>query len=730
MTTLQTSFAHRPPLEIWGGVECTVNRVGDQFFSQLERSGHDQRLEDLNRFAELGLRAFRMPVLWERVAPNGLNDADWRWTDARLERLRDLNLRPIVGLLHHGSGPLETNLLDPRFPQKLASYARGVAERYPWVSDWTPVNEPLTTARFSALYGHWYPHARDERAFLRATLHQCRAVTLAMQAIREVNPNARLVQTEDLGRTWSTPRLSYQADFENERRWLSLDLISGRLEPHLPMWSHLRWLGVSENELRWFLEHPCPPDIVGINHYLTSERFLDERLERYPTSTHGGNGRDRYADVEAVRVLEPGPQGPRSILRDAWARYGLPLSITECHLGCSRDEQLRWLMAVWRAAVAVRDEGADIRAVTVWSLLGAFDWDSLLTRQRGRYEPGVFDARHAADTEPRPTALTRAVRELARGEPPTHPVSSGRGWWVRPERLLYPSVDRTTGLDVTTPSATPDEHPRDRPLLILGSTPVLVQALERWCHLRGLEHHALPGDPLEVTHTEAFTATLRDDEPWAVICADGLEPTTDPEAWDGLTRACEQRDVRLMSLQKSSLPVSPLSALEEPDDDESARARARLEHRVLEVWPRTLFIRRGLSFHPWAMGDATVRALRTLASGGAVRLTDRGIVTPSYLPDVLDAALDLLIDDECGAWHLAHGETVTHADFVRRAARVAGLNLERIEVASFAKRRYRRTPAFQLRRDRHAALLPPLEDALKRFVNEARPLWMSWKGAP
>ena len=43
-----------------------------------------------------------------------------------------------------------------------------VAERYPWVRRYTPVNEPLTTARFSALYGLWYPHVRDDAAFLRA----------------------------------------------------------------------------------------------------------------------------------------------------------------------------------------------------------------------------------------------------------------------------------------------------------------------------------------------------------------------------------------------------------------------------------------------------------------------------------------------------------------------------------------------------------------------------------
>src|SRR4051795_5230261 len=106
-------------LELWGGVECTFNRVGDAYFDQSERLGHTTRLSDLDRLAGLGIRAIRYPVLWEKVAPNGLAQADWSWTDERLERLRALGIRPIVGLVHHGSGPQWTSLVDPAFPAGL-----------------------------------------------------------------------------------------------------------------------------------------------------------------------------------------------------------------------------------------------------------------------------------------------------------------------------------------------------------------------------------------------------------------------------------------------------------------------------------------------------------------------------------------------------------------------------------------------------------------------------------
>src|SRR4051794_38725361 len=94
-----------PALELWGGIECTVNRVGDRFHDQFEWSGHAARPEDLDLLAGLGLRALRYPVLWERVAPDDPARPDWSWADDRLARLNRLGVRPVVGLVHHGGGP-------------------------------------------------------------------------------------------------------------------------------------------------------------------------------------------------------------------------------------------------------------------------------------------------------------------------------------------------------------------------------------------------------------------------------------------------------------------------------------------------------------------------------------------------------------------------------------------------------------------------------------------------
>ena len=162
---MRRSIIARPPLEVWGGLEPTINRVGDRYFDQIEQSGHAWRTGDLDRFAALGLRTLRYPVLWERTAPKDIAVADWSWPDERLAYLRALGIRPIVGLVHHGSGPPWTSLVDPGFGEHLATYAAALAARFPWIEDYTPLNEPLTTARFSGLYGLWYPHGRDDATF-------------------------------------------------------------------------------------------------------------------------------------------------------------------------------------------------------------------------------------------------------------------------------------------------------------------------------------------------------------------------------------------------------------------------------------------------------------------------------------------------------------------------------------------------------------------------------------
>jgi dTDP-4-dehydrorhamnose reductase len=722
---------------MWGGIECTVNRVENRYFDQLERNGHADRPDDLDRFAALGLRALRYPILWERTAPHGLAKANWRWADQRLKRLKKLGIRPIIGLVHHGSGPVSTSLLDPAFPQKLAEYAAAVATRYPWLEDYTPINEPLTTARFSGLYGCWYPHHASDAAFARTLVNQCRAVALAMAAIRAVNPAARLIQTEDLGKTFSTPALAYQADFDNHRRWLAFDLLFGRVTPDHPLWHYLLSAQIAEDELHWFLDHPCPPDIIGANYYPTSERFLDEHLDCYPAERHVGNHKQAYVDLEAVRVRAQGLAGPAALLRELWQTYQRPLAITEAHLNCTRDEQLRWLTELWQAAHTLRHEGIDLRAVTAWSLLGAYDWNTLLTRCEGHYEPGVFDLRAP---QPRPTALATLLTDLAAGRPPNHPVLDTPGWWRRPKRLLYQPVDDngTVAASVETPLP---PHPSPRPLLILGGNGTLAYAFSRLCDHRGLLAHNLARPQLDITDATAVEAALHQFHPWAVINAAGYgrvdqaerEPdscyhvnTNGPAV---LAAACATHHIPFVTFSSDlvfdgqqaapyveSDPVRPLNVY--------GRSKAQAEQRVLDLHPTALIVRTSAFFGPWDHHNFLTVALRALAGGQSIPAAADTYLSPTYVPDLVHATLDLLIDGEQGIWHLANEGTITWATLARRAARTAGYDAN--AVVSRPTRALGHTaprPVYSVLGSERGRLLPPLDRALDCYFHDANQIW-------
>jgi dTDP-4-dehydrorhamnose reductase len=664
--------SHAPRLEVWGGIECTINRVGETYFDQLHRTGHLGRPDDLDRFAQLGIKAIRYPVLWEHIAPNGLDDANWSWPDRQLKRLRELDIRPIVGLIHHGSGPRDTDLNDPGFPERLAAFAEAVSRRYPWIEDYTPVNEPLTTARFSSLYGHWYPHHRDDRSFARALLGQAKAVVLAMQRIRQVNPAARLVQTDDLGRTYSSDALQYQADFENERRWLTFDLLTGTLTAERSMWHWLRQCGISESELDWFETNRSVPDVMGVNTYLSSERFIDERTALYPGELVGTNGRHAYVDVLAARVLPRGILGTRGLVGEAWQRYGLPLAVTEVHNGGEREEQLRWLDEVWRGAEAARGDGADVRAVTVWALLGLYDWPSLVTRSDNVYEPGVFDVRGPS---PRPTAIARMVRDLARLGEHRHPVLDLPGWWRRADRFTYktaPELDRQETASPRLASLLSSA----RPVLLVGGQSQLRNALEATLRRKIIPFRVIDRDAA-LDNAAGICAAIDESRVWAVVDTDAahwslMDNTigTRPSVYGSarllaLASICADRDVPLVCFSLDELIAGVDNAgpglAGTVKQDAAVHSWNPSEAEVLRTHRQSLIIRSNSRVAPSSFVDLASDWF-TPDQHGAARAPD---IDPgldvALMERVAGATVDMLIDGVFGVWRLNSRNTASTA---------------------------------------------------------------------
>lgn len=722
------------PIELWAGMECTHNRVGDDYFDQLDRIAEGYKPENLALMARLGAKSVRFPVLWEKTAPLPGAPPDWRTSDERLTVLRDLGVRPIVGLLHHGSGPRHTSLVDPDFGTKLAAYASAVAQRYPWVPAYTPVNESLTTARFSGLYGYWYPHGKDDSTFTQTLLNQCRGTVMAMRAIREVNPNAQLIQTEDLGYVASTPLLQYQADFENERRWLSLDLLCGRVDESHPLWGYLVWSGASEAEIRWFAENACPPGVIGLNYYLTSQRFLHDKLSYYPAHLHGGNGRHRYVDVELVRVRAEGMIPLERLLQEVWKRYEIPLAITECHNGCSREEQLRWVQEVWRQCRSARAHGVDLRAITAWSFFGAMDWNTLVTQDNRHYETGVFDTR---SPKPRATALARTWKELGSGGECAHPVMEVPGWWERPERLVYgvsiSDFRPATPLRGDNRLRVGEAYPDVRPLLITGARGTLGRHLAQACEARMIPYRLLNRQQMDIADPNSVSTTLAEYSPWAVINAAGYvrvdDAESDPRCWrenvtgpEMLALSCADRDIELVTYS-SDLVFDGQKNLPYTESDATAplneygRSKAAAERAVLSTCAKALVIRTSAFFSAEDDYNFVTTALRALASGEHFRAVEDCVVSPTFVIDLAHHTLDLLIDGESGIWHLANQGKLTWFQLAKLAAEQAGISTRTLSGVSLADMGWTaERPLYSALASERGQVMPTLESALQRYV--------------
>ena len=419
---------------------------------------------------------------------------------------------------------------------------------------------------------------------------------------------------------------------------------------------------------------------------------------------------------------ESGPEDPDLSLVSIQARDGRPIAVTECHNGCTREEQLRWFHEVWQAAEAARDAGIAVEAVTAWSLLGAFDWNSLLTLEAGHYEPGVFDVRSAP---PRPTALARLLTDLSAGRAPGQAhLLAAPGWWQRPGRFLA-----GYGTDGQEPEIC------GPPILITGRNGTLAQALARACRRRGLAHMLLGRPELEIDQPDSIARMLQEVQPWAVIncagivCIDTAE--ADPElcrlvnglAPGRLARACARAGVRFVQISSDQVFDGRRQAPYAEGDPTNAlnaygRAKAEAEDRVQSALESALVVRTAAFFSPDDRWNFAVQTLQRLAAGEAVVAASDQRVSPTYVPDLVDAMLDLLIDGEAGVWHLSNPGGTSWAEFARHVAREAGFGPDAVtDARGLSLGQSAPRPADVTLTSRRGLLLPPLADAVRRVFS-------------
>jgi dTDP-4-dehydrorhamnose reductase len=131
---------------------------------------------------------------------------------------------------------------------------------------------------------------------------------------------------------------------------------------------------------------------------------------------------------------------------------------------------------------------------------------------------------------------------------------------------------------------------------------------------------------------------------------------------------------------------------------------------VLLRYPAALIVRTSAFFGPAQPGSFVRRVLNQLALGPA-HFSANEIVSPTYVPDLAHAVLDLLIDAESGIWHLANQGSISWYDWARWIAESAQLH----DVAIYPQHGAVKNTVLSSER---GLLLPSFNDAAFRYLRD------------
>jgi dTDP-4-dehydrorhamnose reductase len=270
--------------------------------------------------------------------------------------------------------------------------------------------------------------------------------------------------------------------------------------------------------------------------------------------------------------------------------------------------------------------------------------------------------------------------------------------------------------------------------LVTGASGTLGRAFTQLCAARGLRVRAYSRAELDICDADSIARVLNETAAWAVINTAGYVRVDDAEfdsercfrensaGAELLASACADRGLPFLTFSSDLVfdgqrqtpyvethDVQPLNVY--------GLSKARAERAVMQAHDGALIVRTSSFFGPWDDHNFVTVALRTLARGDVFRAIDDIVVSPTYVPDLVNAALDLLIDGEQGLWHLVNDGSLSWAELVRRVAKLAKVSTAQLQSDSwrtFGLAAAR--PSFSVLTSQRGIVMPALEDALARYV--------------
>jgi beta-glucosidase/6-phospho-beta-glucosidase/beta-galactosidase len=282
----------------------------------------------------------------------------------------------------------------------VAAYAGAFAERYHDLIRWyTPLNEPYVNALMCGKRGLWPPYRRGERGYVHLILHLAQGVLRTVEAIKAVDPAAIMVHVEAAGiNRAANEELATAAWEDQHRRYLSFDLVTGRVTPQHPLWAWLVRHGATPDMLAQIADAAVTLDVMGLNFYprwSTQEVYVDRR------------GRPAY------RLIEKDGSGFAALIRQYYERYHVPIMVTETSEYGTVARRARWLDTSIRAIKELRMESVPVMGYTWFPLFTMIDWRYRYgTRPADQYrvDLGLYTLGNGDEPRWRTTSLVEQFR--------------------------------------------------------------------------------------------------------------------------------------------------------------------------------------------------------------------------------------------------------------------------------------------------------------------------------
>lgn len=363
----------------------SIKAGGTARVDELAASGHLERQDgDLADVASLGVRVMRYGMPWRLVEPEP-GRYDWSLWDRAFAAAERTGLEPIADLCHFGLPDHFAGFCDVTWVEAFVRYFEAFLDRYPLVRWFTPVNEPMTAARFSALLGVWNDRRSTEADY---------ALALAHCTLANLEAHARLVADRS-GWSIGAEALSVPVGPVDD------DLTRGRL---------------ALERAAWDLPFGRPLDPLAEPAFAAVPDQIRRRIDELATTHHVIAGHDLYP----VSVIDM-PDDVEQILGayERWAvdwyeRYSVPFWVAETsNLGLAVSRQVEWLDAFVARIGVMRENGLPVRGLCWYSRGDQFDWQTALIEPSGAVtEVGLF----TQDRSARPVAA-RLGEHIERGMP-------------------------------------------------------------------------------------------------------------------------------------------------------------------------------------------------------------------------------------------------------------------------------------------------------------------------